>query len=106
MPIARVRLPPDIKKGAVVEVKTLVTHPMETGQRHDAVGRLIPRKILNTFVCAYNGKEVFRADLWPAVAANPFITFFITAAESGTLTFTWIDDDGSTIKHTEPIDVA
>ncbi len=102
---ARVRLPPSIKKGDLVEVKTLVAHPMETGQRKDAEGRVIPRKILNTFVCAYNGREAFRAELWPAVAANPYIAFFITADESGTLKLTWADDDGSTIEHTEKIEV-
>lgn len=106
LPIARVRLPSNIKAGDVIEVKTLVTHPMETGQRHDAEGHLIPRKILNKFVCAYNGREVFRAALWPAISANPYITFFLTATESGTLTFTWTDDDGSTIDHTEAIRVS
>ena len=106
MPIARVRLPPNIKKGDVVEVKTLVTHPMESGQRKDAEGKIIPRKILNKFVCAYNGKEVFRAELWPAISANPYISFFLVAGESGNLKFTWTDDDGSTIEHSEDIKVA
>ncbi len=106
MAIARVRLPPSIKKGDVVEVKTLVTHPMESGQRKDANGKVIPRKILNTFVCAYNGKEVFRAELWPAISANPFITFVLVAGDSGNLKFTWTDDDGSTIDHSEEIRVA
>lgn len=106
MAIARVRLPPNIKKGDVIEVKTLVTHPMESGQRKDANGQIIPRKILNKFVCAYNGKEVFRAELWPAISANPFITFFLVAGDSGSLKFTWTDDDGSTIDHTEEIHVA
>jgi sulfur-oxidizing protein SoxZ len=106
MAIARVRLPPGIKKGDVIEVKTLVTHPMESGQRKDANGQAIPRKILNKFVCAYNGNEVFRAELWPAISANPFITFFLVAGDSGSLKFTWTDDDGSTIEHTEEIKVA
>jgi sulfur-oxidizing protein SoxZ len=106
MAIARVRLPPNIKKGDVIEVKTLVTHAMESGQRKDASGQVIPRKILNKFVCLYNGKEVFRADLAAAISANPFITFFLVASESGSLKFTWTDDDGSTIEQTEEIKVA
>jgi sulfur-oxidizing protein SoxZ len=106
MPTARVRLPAQIKKGDVVEVKTLVTHPMESGQRKDAAGKIIPRKILNKFVCTYNGKEVFRADLWPAVSANPYIAFYIRANESGTLDFAWTDDDGSVVKESTKIEVA
>jgi len=105
MPTARIRLPANIKKGEVIEVKTLVTHAMESGQRKDANGQVIPRKILNKFVCTYNGKEVFRSDLWPAISANPYIAFFIKAAESGTLEFAWTDDDGSVIKESAKIEV-
>lgn len=105
MPTARIRLPANIKKGEVIEVKTLVTHAMESGQRKDANGQVIPRKILNKFVCTYNGKEVFRADLWPAISANPYIAFFIKAADSGTLDFAWTDDDGSVIKESAKIEV-
>jgi sulfur-oxidizing protein SoxZ len=105
MPTARIRLPANIKKGEVIEVKTLVTHAMESGQRKDANGQVIPRKILNKFVCTYNGKEVFRADLWPAISANPYIAFFIKATDSGTLEFAWTDDDGSVIKESAKIEV-
>jgi sulfur-oxidizing protein SoxZ len=105
MPTARIRLPANIKKGEVIEVKTLVTHAMESGQRKDANGQVIPRKILNKFACTYNGKEVFRADLWPAISANPYIAFFIKATDSGTLEFAWTDDDGSVIKESAKIEV-
>jgi sulfur-oxidizing protein SoxZ len=105
MSTARIRLPQSIKKGDIVEVKTLVTHTMESGQRRDSAGQVIPRKILNKFACTYNGKEVFRAELAPAISANPYIAFFITAAESGTLDFAWTDDDGSVIKESAKIAV-
>ena len=105
MSSARIRLPAAIKKGEVIEVKTLVTHPMESGQRRDAAGKIIPRKILNKFVCTYNGKEVFRADLWPAISANPYLAFFIAASDSGTLDFAWTDDDGSVISESAKITV-
>jgi sulfur-oxidizing protein SoxZ len=105
MSTARIRLPSTIKKGEVIEVKTLVTHTMESGQRRDAGGKIIPRKILNKFVCTYNGKEVFTADLAPAISANPYIAFFLTAADSGTLDFAWTDDDGSVIKESAKITV-
>lgn len=105
MSTARIRLPQSVKKGEVFEVKTLITHVMESGQRRDAAGKVIPRQILNKFACSYNGKEVVRMDLAPAIAANPFIAFFITATESGTLDFAWTDDDGTVFKETQKITV-
>ncbi len=83
--------------GDLVEVKALVTHPMETGLRAGDDGKLVPRKILNRFVCTVNGKEVFSADLEPAVSSNPYIRFKFKATESGPVVLTWHDDDGSTI---------
>ena len=93
---ALIRVPPEVKQGEVFEIKTLISHPMEPGQRRDSMGRLIPRDIINRFVCTYNGEEVFRADFFPAIAANPFLTFFTIAAESGELVFQWTDDHGVT----------
>jgi sulfur-oxidizing protein SoxZ len=103
---ARIRLPATAKKGEAIEIKTLVTHVMETGQRRNAQGQLVPRKILNKFVCTYNGQEVFKADLAPAISANPYLAFFITATESGMLDFVWTDDDGSMIKESAKLTVA
>ncbi len=96
MPKALIRVPQEAKKGEVIEIKTLISHPMETGYRRDSMGRPIPRHIINRFVCTYNGEEVFRADLFPAIAANPFLTFFTVATESGELVFRWSDDHGVT----------
>ncbi|MCZ7656575.1 MAG: thiosulfate oxidation carrier complex protein SoxZ [Xanthobacteraceae bacterium] len=87
----------EAKKGEVVEVKALVQHIMESGQRKDAKGEPIPRKILNKFVCTVNGKEVFSADFEPAISANPYIQFKFRAMESGPVVLTWTDDDGSKI---------
>ena len=91
----RIRIPSQIKPGDVFEVKTLVTHDMESGQRRDASGALVPRKIIRKVTCAYNGRPVFEATLEPAVAANPYVAFFLRATESGTLDFAWTDDDGA-----------
>jgi sulfur-oxidizing protein SoxZ len=102
---ALIRIPSQAKKGDVIEIKTLISHPMEPGQRRDNMGRLIPRHILNRFVCTYNGEEVFRADLFPAIAANPFLSFFTVAAESGELVFQWTDDDGTIQSETAKITV-
>jgi sulfur-oxidizing protein SoxZ len=67
---------------------------METGYRRTANGETIPRNIITNFVCRYNGVEIFRAELFPAIAANPFITFFTVATESGKFEFEWIGDQG------------
>ena len=96
----------DAKKGDIVEVKALVSHIMETGQRKDRDGKVIPRKILNKFTCTVNGKEVFAADFEPAVSANPYIQFKFKAQESGPVVLTWIDDDGSKIVGEETIKVS
>ncbi len=89
-----INFPAKAKRGDVIEIKTMIAHPMETGYRRSDTGGAIPRDIINKFVCTYNGEEIFRADLFPAITANPFISFTTVATESGTLEFRWIDDDG------------
>ena len=93
----------EAKKGELVEVKALVSHIMESGQRKDNAGNAIPRKILNKFSCTVNGKEVFAADFEPAISANPYIQFKFKAMESGPVVLTWTDDDGSKIVGEEKI---
>ena len=93
---ALINVPAKAKRGEVIEVKTLISHPMETGYRHTTTGAAIPRDIINKVVCRYNGVEVFRADLHPAIAANPFVTFHTVATESGTIELAWTDDHGET----------
>ena len=102
---ALVNVPPKAKRGEVIEIKTLISHPMETGYRHDTNGAPIPRDIIHTFVARYNGEEVFRADLHPAIAANPFIVFPTIATESGTLTFQWTGDNGFSVTESAAIAV-
>ena len=94
------------KQGELVEVKALVSHVMETGQRKDAQGNVIPRKILNKFTCTVNGKQVFAADFETAISANPYIQFKFKALEWGPVVLTWTDDDGSTIIGEEAITVS
>jgi sulfur-oxidizing protein SoxZ len=89
-----VNVPAKVKRGQVFEIKTLISHIMETGFRYTMNGERIPRDIITFFSCSYNGEEIFRADLYPAISANPFLTFFTTATESGTLEFKWTGDNG------------
>ena len=89
-----VNMPKSAKRGEVIEIRTLASHVMETGFRRTQLGELVPRDIITQFVCTYNGVEVFRAELHPAVAANPLISFTTVATESGTLEFKWLGDNG------------
>jgi sulfur-oxidizing protein SoxZ len=91
----RVKVPEAVKKGAVIEIKTLIAHEMETGFRKNADGQVIPRHIINTFTATFNGKPVFSVDLEPAIAPNPYIKFTARIEESGTFRFSWVDDDGT-----------
>lgn len=105
MPRALINVPKTAKRGDIVEIKTLISHPMETGYRTGPNGTLIPRDIITLFTCAYNDAEVFRAELSPAIAANPFIAFSTAATESGTLTFRWTGDNGFSATETVTITV-
>ena len=89
-----INVPPKAKRGEVIQIKTLISHIMETGFRHTADGKLVPRDIITSFSCRYNGAEIFRADLFPAIAANPYLSFFTVAKESGKFEFEWIGDNG------------
>lgn len=86
--------PSTAKRGEVIELRTLIAHVMETGFRPDANGQVKPRDLISRFSCRYNNELVFSAELYPAVAANPYLAFSTVATESGTLSFTWEGDNG------------
>ncbi len=94
---ARIAVPPRVTRDELVEIKTLIAHPMESGFRRDNRGAAVPRDILTTFICRYNGVEVLRAELFPAIAANPFMSFFVRARDSGPLEFEWQDQSGGVL---------
>jgi sulfur-oxidizing protein SoxZ len=102
---ALINVPARAKRGEIVEIKTLISHVMETGYRRTQLGASIPRDIIRLFVCTYDGTEVFRAELHPAVAANPFIAFTTVATESGTLQFRWTGDNGFSVTESATITV-
>jgi sulfur-oxidizing protein SoxZ len=105
MGTARVRMPESARRGEVVEIRTMVQHPMESGFRLDNQGKEIPRHIVESFSCIYNGKEIFRATLHPAVSTNPFFAFYAVASESGDLVFAWKDDQGGMATATQRLTV-
>lgn len=101
-----IHVPPHAQHGDVIEIKALINHPMDNGLKYDDDGHVIPRKIIHRFVCRYNGEVVIDCDWGTAISANPYISFFAVAADSGTFDFEWTDDDGTIYRHTAPILVA
>src|SRR5262247_2842728 len=93
----RIRLPQTARIGEVIEVKTLVAHAMEIGNRRGSDGNTIPRLLLHTFKATFAGKEVFRASLHTGTAANPFISFFMKVPGPGEFEFTWMEEGGTEI---------
>ncbi len=102
---ARVRVPARAKPGEVIEIRAMVEHPMESGFRLNNVGKPIPRNIVDSFTCRYDGREVFRVRLHPAVSTNPYFLFYVVATRSGELTFTWTDDQGDVVTQSAHIEV-
>ena len=70
---ALVNVPAKAKRGEIIEIKTMISHPMETGYRRDEVGKVIPREIFRRFTCTYNGVEVFRADRFEEVLLSDWL---------------------------------
>ena len=93
---AIVNVPASARRGEIIEIKALVAHDMETGFRRTQLGALIPRNIITDFVCTYNGAEIFRAEFFPAISANPYLAFSTRAIESGTIVCNWTGDNGFT----------
>lgn len=89
-----IQAPASARRGEVVEVRVTIAHPMETGYRPGADGRVLPRDIIRRFSCRYGGELVFSAELFPAIAANPYLSFHVRAEASGTLEFEWQGDNG------------
>jgi len=95
MPDARITVPASVARGKPFEVRIIVRHPMETGYRTDESGQSIPRNVIRSLACRYNGELVFSGRLSSGIAANPYLRFFVTAKESGQLAFEWVDDAGA-----------
>ena len=105
MAVARIDVPKAAKRGDIVDVRTLISHTMETGFRRDYLGKPLPRDIITGFSCTYNGTEVCSAVLHPSIAANPYLTFSFVATESGTLQFKWTGDNGFSFAESAAISV-
>ena len=91
----RVRVPKEASAGEAIQIKTLISHQMESGQRKDSDGNVIPRSIINRFTVDFEGENVIDVTLEPAISTNPYFEFEAIVPASGTFVFTWYDDDGS-----------
>ena len=105
MAVVRVDVPKTAKRGEIIDIRTLISHTMETGFRRDYLGKPLPRDIITEFTCTYNGAEICRAVLHPAISANPYLTFSAVATESGTLQFKWTGDKGFSVTESAAISV-
>ncbi|MBM3644946.1 MAG: thiosulfate oxidation carrier complex protein SoxZ [Alphaproteobacteria bacterium] len=101
-----VSAPKQARAGEIVEIRTLASHPMETGFRAGTNGTLIPRDIVREFSCSYGGVTVFRMELSPAIAANPYIAFHLRARETGPIVLRWTGDNGFSVEETVTLQVA
>lgn len=101
----RLRVPASAARGEVIEIKTLISHPMESGLRRDQDGQTVPRLIVHSMVASYNGGEVFRAQWGPGIAANPYQAFMLRVDQPGELAIVWTDEAGNVWRDTATIDV-
>lgn len=99
----RVKVPKKVAAGDAITIKTLISHPMESGQRKGSDGNLIPRSIINRFTAEFNGKSVIDVTLEPAISTNPYLEFEALVPEEGEFKFAWYDDDGSVYEENKTI---
>lgn len=102
---ARIFVPAQASPGEQIELKTLVSHPMESGFRRSNTGTLIARNILTRFTCDYDGEPMFAAEFGPGITANPFLSFYLRATHTAELVFTWTDQNGQQAQESRLLNV-
>ncbi|UWQ90114.1 thiosulfate oxidation carrier complex protein SoxZ [Aliisedimentitalea scapharcae] len=102
----RVKVPKSAAAGETVTIKSLISHKMESGQRKDKEGNLIPRSIINRFTVDFNGQSVLDMTMEAAISTNPYVQFEAIVPEAGDFVFTWYDDDGSVYDTKKSVKIA
>jgi sulfur-oxidizing protein SoxZ len=102
----KVRVPKTAAKGDTILIKTLISHPMESGVRKNKAGELIPRDIIKRFEARFEGELFFSTDMHPAISADPYFAFYFKVPGPGSFTFKWIDDAGKDWTITKSIAVS
>ena len=101
-----IKVPRSATPGEVIQVKTKLNHPMESGWRKRLDGELVPKNLVNQFVCELDGSEVFRAELDAGTAGNPYLSFFVRVERSGVFRFLWSGEQGERFEREASIEVA
>ncbi len=99
------KVPEKVARGDVVRLMVKLNHPMESGWRTGQDGQVVPRALANSFVCMFNGLEVFRADLDSGTSSDPYLSFYLRVDESGSVRFVWTGNDGTQVEETARIEV-
>ena len=101
----RVKMPSTARVGDIIQIKTKIRHPMETGWRKGGDGKAVSRNRITRFVCSFEGAEVMSADFDSGVAADPYLLFFTKVIGAGTYTFLWEADGGKSFTTAVPLAV-
>lgn len=101
----RIKLPESARRGEVIEIRAIIQHAMETGNRRDANGQVVPRSIIHTFTAKFEGETVFSASFGPGISSNPSLAFYLRVPGPGQLELTWVDDANVTTTEFVPLNV-
>lgn len=95
---ARIRVPDRIRRGDLITVHSIISHPMDTGFFRDAEGDSIPAYFIKLVVVTYGGTEVARFEWTSGISRDPVVTFTLRADKEAPLTMVWTDNKGATFK--------
>ena len=95
---ARIRVPDRIRRGDLITVNSIISHPMDTGFFRDAEGEPIPAYFITQVVVTYAGAEVARFEWTSGISKDPVVSFTLKADTEGPLTMVWTDNKGATFK--------
>lgn len=101
----RIKVPDSCKVGDLIEIRAIIQHPMETGNRKDAQGQVVPRDIIHTFVAKFAGQTFFEGAFGPGISSNPSFAIPLKVPGPGQLELAWVDDQGVTTIETVTLNV-
>ncbi len=100
----RIRAPRSARRGEIVEIRTLIDHPMDSGIRAD--GSSAPRNMLATFRATVNGETFFEADFGNGASANPYFVLHCRVDADSAFAFVWTHEDGRQFRGSATVSVS
>lgn len=91
----RVKIPDECQVGDIIELRTLIKHPMETGNRKNSSGQIIPKNIIKYLKIMYDKQIIFSAEFGSGISENPYISFYMKVDDSPNVLIVWEDDRGT-----------